>query len=298
MPHDTHCSPGPDDNARHHPLFESPEAAAYAELEGEALAELTNDAITTLVRLCDEHTVTVQRVLDLGCGPGVGTAALAHRFGRARVVAVDGSAAMLERAGARLARLGLVSRVELSRAELPADLESLEPADVVWGSMVLHHLGDETDALRRIGALVAPSGLLAIVERGRPLRVLPTGAERARPGITARIDAAWTAWFDDMRARLPGATTSAPYRAMFEVAGFELVADLLIERDLDPSAEPTQRFVREHLARTRAQLAAHADAADLALLDRPLGPHAGTTRASRHLYVGRRSQGSPGSPDA
>jgi SAM-dependent methyltransferase len=281
----------------HHVHFDSPDMASYAELEAETLMDLLTSASTMLAEQCRRHDVEVRRVLDLGCGPGVGSCALAERFPSARVLAADGSASMLERAAARAERLGLTERVETRQVELPADFATLEHADVVWASMVLHHLGDEREALRRLRDLLGAGGMLAIVEREAPIRLLTHDADLGRPGLWARLDAAWAVWFADMRSDLAGAITSTDYPAMLAAAGFELVVDEVLTVVLDPPLDDrARRFASHHVGRMRVQLADHADPDDLAALDTLVDKeHAGGVllpedaglRASRHLYVAR-----------
>lgn len=281
--------------AFHHLAFDTPEAAAFAELDGEELGGLTTQAISVLGELCQRHGVEVRRVLDIGCGPGVGTCWLAQRFDAASVVAVDGSATMLEHVKARARRLGLASRVQTRLVELPVGLSALGRTDIAWASMVLHHVGDEAAALRRIRDLLDVGGLLAVVERAGPVRVLVDGAELGRPGLWERLDAAWEAWFTEMRTAVPGAIPSADYPTMLEETGFELVAEEVLTLVLDPPLDAqARRFAHEDLLRTRAQLSAQADAADLGALDvladenaDPSIPGRGDAGlwASRHLYV-------------
>jgi SAM-dependent methyltransferase len=184
------------------------------------------------------------------------------------VVAVDGSGAMLERAAARIDRLGLATRVGTRRASFPDGLHGLGPADLVWASMVLHHVGDEVDALGRMRALLEPGGLLALVEHHRPVRVLPDAADLGRPGIWDRLDDAWRAWFADMRAELPDAAASADPASMLELAGFELLRDDVVAIDLEPPLdEPARRFARRHIDRDMSQLAPYADPDDLAAVE-------------------------------
>lgn len=99
----------------------------------------------------------VRRIIDLGSGPGVGTAVLAERFPDATVVAVDGSAAMLDRVPGS-------ERIQAVLADLDGDLGHLGPADLVWASMSLHHLADPVAALRQVAGLLAPDGVLGVVE--------------------------------------------------------------------------------------------------------------------------------------
>jgi SAM-dependent methyltransferase len=294
----------------HQHLFENPGAAEYAELEGDVFADLTNAAIARAAEHCRLAAVRVRRVIDIGCGPGVGTSALARQFEDAQIVAVDGSHAMLDRAAARVARTEAGTRVETRFVDLPDDLDTLGKADLVWASMVLHHLGDEVEALRRVRALLEPDGVLALVERAGPLRVLPAlGADHDR-GLAQRIDAAWEEWFARMRAHLPGATNSDAYPAMIERAGFELMDDRVLPLVLDaPLTDDARRFALHHLLRTRAQLSEHLAPADLDALDALAAESEGgarlTVHATRHVYIARPArvraavvvgQGMPGSP--
>ncbi|MGH9116889.1 MAG: class I SAM-dependent methyltransferase [Acidimicrobiales bacterium] len=294
--------------ATHRLVFDSPAMAAFSELEGEVLIGLLTEAASVLAELYERLGVEVRRVLDVGCGPGVGTCCLALRFASASVVAVDGAATMLEHASARAERLGLAERVDTRLVELPAGFGTLGRTDVAWASMALHHIGDEAAALRRIRGLLDPGGLLAVVERADPLRVLPGDADLGRPGIWDRLDAAWAAWFTDMRADLPGATTSADYPAMLAAAGFDLMADEVLRLVLDaPLDARARRFAHGHLLRARAQLGPYAVAADLEALDVLIDETAeeGILRrddallcASRHLYLARAVPGaSPRDPD-
>ena len=281
---------GEDPVDRHH-AFESPMAAEFAELEGEVLAGLVTQGVSVLAELCRQRGVNVRRLIDIGCGPGVGTCALARAFGAARVVAVDGSATMLEHVTARAGRLGLAGQVETSLVELPAGLGTLGAADVVWASMVLHHLGDEAGALRGIRGLLRPGGLLAVVEQAGPVRVVSGSTGIGRPGMWERLDDAWTAWLTGMRADLPGATPSAGLPAELGESGFELVADETVELVLDsPLDAQAFRFAQASLLRTRDQLGPHVDAADREALDVMIdegiaGGDDMVLRASRHLTV-------------
>ena len=96
---------------------------------------------------------------DLGCGTGQLTAALAPFV--ARVVAVDGSAAMLQAAKKRLHGL---ENVELRRGELealPIDDARLDAATL---ALVLHHLPEPDRALREVSRVLKPGGRLLIVD--------------------------------------------------------------------------------------------------------------------------------------
>lgn len=296
MSEHSHRGGGPFD----HHAFDSAEIAAHTELEGEVFLGLLGQAISVLAAACAERGVRVGRVLDLGCGPGVGSCRLAEQFTEAIIVAVDGSAAMLERVTARAERLGVASRVETRLAEFPADLGTLGRADVAWVSMALHHLGNEAEALRSIRQLVEPAGLLALVERADPLRPL-VGTDLGRPGLWDRLDTAWEAWFSDMRAGLPDATESDDYPAMLRRGGFELVADEIITEVIAAPLDAPARGVTERYLRSiQERLVSFADAADLDALnilidessdDNVIRRHDIGLRATRHLYVAQTRQG-------
>ena len=135
--------------------------ATAAELEAEVLIDMVEESVTRVADQTRADGIDVRRVIDIGSGPGVGTGVLAQRSPDAEVVAVDGSDAMLAKVDARAAALGLADRVRTVHADLPAGFDELGPADVVWASMVLHHIGDERAALASIQRLLAPGGLLA-----------------------------------------------------------------------------------------------------------------------------------------
>lgn len=115
------------------------------------------DAVA-LAALVDE-TWTVG---DLGCGSGSIAERLAP-FVR-RVIAVEGSRAMLAAARRRLERL---DNVEIRRGEieaLPIDDGALDAATL---SLVLHHLADPGEALRETARVLRPGGRILVVDMFR-----------------------------------------------------------------------------------------------------------------------------------
>jgi trans-aconitate methyltransferase len=148
--------------------FDSARSAARLEAEGEQSSGVVEEAIAVCAGLFDDAGVQVRRVIDLGCGPGVGTAALAHAFPSASIVAVDGSHAMLERAQARATRSGLADRIETRRIDLDGELASLGRCDLAWAALAIHHVRDELATLRRIGSLLDPRGLVCLLEKADP----------------------------------------------------------------------------------------------------------------------------------
>lgn len=290
--HDDHHDHRHDDghgrHGHHHVEFDTPEMAAFVTAEGEVLAGITAAAIARLAATCTDRGVSVRRVLDLGCGPGVATCMLAEHFPDAAVVGVDGSEVMLAAATARAAGRGLSASVTTRRATFPDDLPTLGLADVVWASLVLHHVGDEVAALRQVRALLGAGGVLAVVERDEPMRVHVPGVE---PAVWERLDAAWARWFAGMRAELPGSRPSDPYPAMLAAAGFEVVANDVLTVELDaPLDGPARQLAQRHVDRTVEGQRDRAAAADIAAIESLTGDgilrrdDVGL-RVSRHLYV-------------
>jgi SAM-dependent methyltransferase len=197
---------------------------------------------------------------------------------------------------ARAERLGLDQRITTRRLEFPDDLESLAPADVIWASMVLHHIGDERSALRQLRRLTRPGGLLALIEHLAPVRVVADD-ELGRPGLWQRLDAAWTHWFTDMRATLPGSTPSGDYAEALADAGFEVVVVKTLEVSHGaPLDDAARQYARRQIEGARQRLTTYAEADDLAALELLLDDHSpdgimrrgdAIVRTTRHLYIGR-----------
>jgi trans-aconitate 2-methyltransferase len=95
-------------------------------------------------------------VLDAGCGSGAVTRELLERLPRGRVVAVDGSPTMIERAREEL---GDDPRLELLVGDL-IELELAEPVDVVFSSAVFHWIADHDRLFERLYATLRPGGVL------------------------------------------------------------------------------------------------------------------------------------------
>jgi ubiquinone/menaquinone biosynthesis C-methylase UbiE/DNA-binding transcriptional ArsR family regulator len=94
---------------------------------------------------------------DLGCGTGQVSAAIAPFV--ASIIAVDGSAAMLQAARRRLQRFG---NVDLRRGEieaLPIDDGRLDLATLM---LVLHHVPEPARALAEVARVLKPEGRLII----------------------------------------------------------------------------------------------------------------------------------------
>lgn len=96
-------------------------------------------------------------VVDLGCGAGNVTRLLRRRWPAARIVGLDASATMLERARR--------DHHDLDVRWVEADLRDHVPArpvDVVFSNAVLHWLDDHDELVPRLLGWLRPGGVLAV----------------------------------------------------------------------------------------------------------------------------------------
>ncbi len=98
-----------------------------------------------------------ESVIDAGCGTGRVTEKLLERLPRGKVLAADGSNAMVEAAKKRFAG---DERVSFSRQNL-LELEVEEPADIIFSTATFHWIPDHEKLFERLHAALIPGGLLA-----------------------------------------------------------------------------------------------------------------------------------------
>jgi ArsR family transcriptional regulator len=151
---------------------------------------------------------------DLGCGTGQVSAALAPFV--ARVISVDGSAAMLQ---AARKRLHAFDNIDLRRGDLealPIDDGRLDAATLM---LVLHHVPEPERALADVARVLKPQGRAIIVD------MLPHDRESYRQ----QMGHVWLGFSDEH------------VRRMFQQAGFEKVRVVAIPPD--PRAKGPGLFV-------------------------------------------------------
>ncbi|MER5451069.1 class I SAM-dependent methyltransferase [Streptomyces sp. NPDC002764] len=247
------------------------EMAPHLEAQAELFTPLYERALNWLGREVTEPGL----IVDAGSGPGVVTCLFAETFPGARVVAVDGSAPLLERARERAERLGHTDRFDTLTGELPQVLAELDyPADLLWAGRSLHHLGDQRAALGAFAQRLAPGGTLAIMEGGLPARFLPRDLGFGRPGLQARLDALEAEWFARMRADLPGSVDEVEdWPALLSAAGLTHARTRTFLLDLPaPASDRARAYVADSLGRFRDVYGDRLDADDRATLDRLLDP--------------------------
>jgi trans-aconitate 2-methyltransferase len=115
-------------------------------------AERTRPAADLLARVPDG---SIDRVADLGCGPGNSTELLRNRFPHAAIVGVDSSDDMLTRARSRLPRVTF-EKADIARWRADA------PFDLIFANAVLQWIPDHIALMVRLMSELAPGGRLAV----------------------------------------------------------------------------------------------------------------------------------------
>lgn len=129
-----------------------------------------------------------ETVIDAGCGSGRVTAVLLDALPEGRVIAIDGSAAMLAEARSLLGD----ERVSYIHSDL-LDLDLDEAADAVFSNAVFHWISDHERLFERLSAALRPGGRVEAQcgGEGNVARFYAAVAEviAERPELAARIGA-------------------------------------------------------------------------------------------------------------
>ena len=156
----------------------------------------------------------VKRVLDLGCGTGRFSEALAARF-NAEVIGLDPSQKMLQLA--REKQRDERVRYQLGRAEsIPLPSESV---DLVFMSMSIHHFADPNGAARECRRVLRANGRVVI-----------------RTGTREQIESyPYTPFISLSRPIMEKVLpSSAQLRAIFAAAGLRMIASEIIRQTIAP----------------------------------------------------------------
>jgi len=144
-----------------------------------------------------------ERVLDAGCGTGRVTALLAERLPRGRVLAVDGSEAMVAETRRRLG-----GRVEAFASDL-LDLELAEPVDAILSTATFHWIADHDGLFARLYAALKPGGRLVAQCGGAG------NAQNVQDAIAAVPHPALRGWAGPWNFATPAETAERLRRAGF-----------------------------------------------------------------------------------
>jgi trans-aconitate 2-methyltransferase len=202
-----------------------------------------------------------EAVLDAGCGSGRVTARLLERLPHGRVIAVDASPSMLEKA-----RETLGDSVTYSEQDL-AELRVEEPVDVIFSTATLHWIPDHERLFAHLHAALVPGGRLHAQCGGAGN--VQRHAE-AIVGVSQRDR--FASHFEDMPIMWNFATPEETERRL-ATAGFTEIRTWLEPKPMQP--ENPREFIRvstlgPHLARLPEELRDAFIDAVVAEMDEPL----------------------------
>lgn len=194
------------------------QAEAYDRADESKLAVAYRAVLWFLDRLCLDVSGTVG--VDVCCGPGHFTCALARRYPFGRVIGIDLSQEMLQRAKHRAGAVGLGQRVTFLRADARRLRDLFPPRSVrlLTCNNALHHFPDAAsirDLLFGFCQVVAPDGIILVSDLVRlktpelnDAYVAALGQDYINRGLgqlledfRASMHAAWTP--EELRAALP-----------------------------------------------------------------------------------------------
>ena len=143
---------------------------------------------------------STDRVVDIGCGPGVAVRAAAGRG--ARATGIDPAPVMLRVARAVTRRRDDVDWADGAAENLPVPTGS---ATVVWSLATVHHWKDVTEGLAEAHRVLAPGGRVLAIERQVPADATGLAShgwtEQQAESFAAHCR---TAGFDDVRVEALG----------------------------------------------------------------------------------------------
>lgn len=207
-------------------------------------------------------------VLDLGCGPLGGLAALADVVGaEGTVIGVDASGAALEKARSILphARYPQVRLLQADVSEVTLEQLGIDGADLAYSRLMLLHQARPADVLRRMATLVRERGIVIAHEPSD----LPAHAPASEPHVPA-MTRVWELVIAAAHARGARTDFGRRGRAYLEQAGFEVVSQSAYTVHYPPAIG--YDIPRVALGSLRPALAEHglADDQEVAALEREL----------------------------
>jgi ubiquinone/menaquinone biosynthesis C-methylase UbiE len=189
------------------------------------------EQILAMLDHVEEAQTGPQRVLDLGCGPGVSAFALAGVLPRgSEVVGVDLSPQMIALAKRhhreRFAHLDNVALVEADAAALPFAADRF---DVVTGHSFLYLVPDQVGVLREARRVLRPGGTLVFMEPSRDGSLVraargvphPVAALARSPLAAGRFATSMALW--RVASAVAGRMSPALVASLFAQAGFDEV---------------------------------------------------------------------------
>ena len=169
------------------------------------------------------------RVVDIGCGEGWSTIAMAQAYPKARFVGIDLDRPSIEAARRHAREAGVEDRVTFHHDDAAGLAGSFDAAIIIEA---LHDMANPVAVLRSVGASLVEGGAIIVVDEKVGERFTAPGDDLERFMYGWSI----TTCLPDGRSREPSAATGTvmrpdTLRAYASEAGFERVEILPIEND-------------------------------------------------------------------
>ena len=170
-----------------------------------------------------------ETIIDAGCGSGRVTELLLERLPEGRVIALDGSASMID---AARERLGAHANVEFAVMDLlELDLGGRQ-VDGVISTATFHWITDHARLFERLHAVIRPGGQL-VAQCGGKGNI----AEVLRQSYAVMAEPAWSGWFDGYVD--PHRFADAPEtEELLRAAGFAEASCWLQDAPVNPPEPP------------------------------------------------------------
>ncbi len=150
------------------------------------LGQLTQEWLPAFPGVTDLLSRPGARALDLGCGVGWSSIALATAYPGLEVLGIDSDDASVMDARANAAETGLGDRVrfEVADAAAPPDEGGF---DVAFYFEALHDLAHPVESLTAVRASLRPGGVVVVVEERAEEEFAPNGSEIERVLATSSV---------------------------------------------------------------------------------------------------------------
>ena len=140
------------------------EVEAYAKAD---FAEVNQRFVDRLLELSAIISSPIVRAVDLGTGPGDIPIRVAKVRPQWQIIAVDGSAPMLDVARKSTAQAG-VTNIEFVLADAKDTRLSPASLDIVFSNSILHHVSDPLAFWREVKRIAKPGALIFVRDLFRP----------------------------------------------------------------------------------------------------------------------------------
>jgi len=116
------------------------------------------------MKILEPYVKEGMHALDVGCGPGFFSVAMAQLVGKSgKVVAADLQDGMLQRLGLKIQGTPIAQRIVLHRCE-PQKVGFDGKVDFILAFYMVHEVPDKRSFFEEMKSLLKPSGLMLVVE--------------------------------------------------------------------------------------------------------------------------------------